>query len=144
MKEKVAMNVTCSQFDRGPQENLRIDGETTSQRWKRLYRQPGGPLMGWLQDEAVKQGMDFAGLARELKVSTGYLAQLRSGIREHVSYEFAAAAAVFLGVPTVVKAQPVQLACGKQVGAEELRLLPLMVEALHAAASIHATRARVS
>lgn len=39
--------------------------------------------------------------------------------------------------------EPVRLACGKQVGAEELRLLPRMVEALQAAASVHETRARL-
>lgn len=168
------MNAARPQQGFGLGQDMRIDGETTSERWKRLYRQPGGPLMGWLEEEALKQGMEFAGLARELKVTTGVLSQLRSGIREHVSYEFAAGAAVFLGVPTVVVlvvaghlklvdfvsatdfdtwvestvghdgGEPLQLACGKRVGAEELRLLPLMVEALHAAASIHATRARVS
>lgn len=149
--------------------------EGTSNRWKRLYAAEGGPLVGWLLEEATNKGMSLADLGRELRVTVGYLAQLRSGIRESASItnDFAAACAVFLQVPTVVvlivagclklvdlvcatdfdhwvertvghdHAEPVHLACGAQVGIEELRLLPRIVEALHAAASVHETRARV-
>jgi transcriptional regulator with XRE-family HTH domain len=149
--------------------------EGTSGRWKRLYDAPGGPLVGWLLDEAAKKGMTLADLGAELRVTTGYLAQLRAGIREsaNISHDFAAACAVFLQVPAVVVlivagslrlvdfvcatdfdrwvestvghegAQPVHLACGAQLGIEELRLLPRIVEALHAAASVHETRARL-
>ncbi len=90
-----------------------------------------------------------------------------------ISHDFAAACAVFLEVPAVVvlilsghlklvdfvcatefdrwvestigheSGQPMQLACGAQVGLEELGLVPQMVRALHAAASVHATRARL-
>lgn len=144
-------------------------------RWKRLYGAPGGPLMGWLLEEAEKNGRDLVGLATELRVTVGYLAQLRAGIRESasISHDFAAACAVFLQVPTVVVlilsghlklvdfvcatefdrwvestighdgGEPVHLACGAQVGLEELKLVPQMVRALHAAASVHATRARL-
>ena len=150
-------------------------GETTSERWKRLYKAPGGPLMGWLLNEAATRGMDLPELACELQVTTGYLLQLRNGVREsqNISHDFGAACAVFLGVPTVVVLivaghlklvdfvcatefdrwvertvgtegeEPMHLACGAQVGPEELRLLPRMVEALHAAASVHETRARL-
>ena len=147
-----------------------------SERWKRLYAAPGGPLMGWLFEEAELQGLQVEDLARELCVTKGYLLQLRSGVREaaNVSADFAAACAMFLDVPTVVVlvvaghlklvdfvrashfdrwvestvdaagADPVHLACGAVVGPEELRLLPLMVEALNGAASIHERRTRVS
>jgi hypothetical protein len=40
-------------------------------------------------------------------------------------------------------AEPVHLACGARLGLEELRLLPRIVEALHAAASVHETRPRL-
>jgi hypothetical protein len=154
----------------------RIADESERERWRRLYREPGGPLVGWLLDEAARRGMKLAALAQELAVTAGYLLQLRSGLREasNVSRDFAAASGVFLGVPAVVVmvvagqlqlvdfvcatdfdrwaestvepdgATPVQLACGRQIGAEELRLLPLMVKALQASASVHETRARVS
>lgn len=147
-----------------------------SDRWQRLYAAPGGPLMGWLLEEAEKRGMGLPGLAAELRVTVGYLAQLRAGIRDcaSISHDFAVACAVFLQVPTVVvlilsghlqlvdfvcatefdrwvestigheSGAPVSLACGAQVGPEELRLVPQMVRALHAAASVHATRARLS
>lgn len=149
--------------------------ESGSERWKRLYAAPGGALMGWLVEHAAGQGMDFAGLAKELRVTVGYLAQLQAGIRDcaAISRDFAAACGVFLGVPAVVvlivagqltlvdlvsasdfdrwvertvghdDGEPVHLACGAQVGVEGLRLLPHIVEALQAAASVHARRARM-
>lgn len=130
--------------------------------------------MAWLVEQAASKDMDFAGLAKELRVTVGYLAQLQSGIRNcaGISRDFAAACGVFLGVPAVVvlivagqltlvdfvsatdfdrwvestvghsSGEPVHLACGCLVGMEALRLLPHIVEALHAAASVHATRAR--
>lgn len=78
--------------------------ENPSERWKRIYRTTGGPLVAWLLDEAVAQQMDASALARELGVTTGYLAQLHSGVRDpaNISREFAAACGVFLGVPAVV------------------------------------------
>jgi transcriptional regulator with XRE-family HTH domain len=147
-----------------------------SERWKRLYAARGGPLMGWLDEEAKARGLQDEELARELCVTTGYLAQLRNGVRDasNVTHDFAAAAAMFLEVPTVAVlvvagqlrlvdfvrashfdrwvestvdaagAEPVHLACGAVVGPEELRLLPLMVDALHRAAGIHERRRRVS
>lgn len=149
--------------------------EQVSERWKRLYSAPGGPLIGWLWQQAAIKGMDIGGLANELHVTVGYLAQLQSGIRScaDISHDFAAACGVFLQVPAVVvlvvagrltlldcvcatefdrwvestvgheDGEPVHLACGAQVGVEDLRLLPRLVEALHAAASVHGTRARV-
>lgn len=85
----------------------RIQGtirETRSERWKRIYNEPGGPLMGWLRDEAAKRGMSFSQLATQLYVTVGYLSQLRTGIRKtaNISHDFAAACGEFLAVPTVV------------------------------------------
>lgn len=78
--------------------------ESGSERWKRLYASPGGPLMGWLLEEAWHRGLDLPGLAHELSVTPGYLAQLRAGVRDcaSISREFAAACAAFLQVPAVV------------------------------------------
>lgn len=150
--------------------------DRASDRWKRLYGAPGGPLMGWLLEEAENRGMDLAALASELRVTVGYLAQLRSGIRDcaNISRDFAAVCAVFLHVPTVVvlivaghlklvdfvcatdfdhwvestvgheSADPIHLACGAQFGPKELRVLPVMVRALHAAASVHETRSQIA
>jgi transcriptional regulator with XRE-family HTH domain len=149
--------------------------ESITDRWRRLYRAPGGPLMGWLLDTAAARGIELTALANELGVTVGYLAQLHCGMREtaNISREFAAECGVLLGVPAVVvlvvaghlklvdfvcathferwvhdtgaeeRGLPAQLACGAQVGPEELRLLPQMVEALYGAASIHEVRARV-
>lgn len=156
-------------------EESAADSNRASDRWKRLYTAPGGPLIGWLTEEAENRGMDLMGLATELRVTVGFLAQLRAGIREsaNISRDFADACAVFLQVPTVVvlivsghlkpvdflcltefdrwvestigheSGEPVHLACGAQLGPEELWLVPQMVRALHAAASVHATRARL-
>lgn len=145
-------------------------------RWRRLYGSSGGPLIGWLLEEAGNRDMNLQMLASELRVTVGYLTQLKTGIRdcESISRDFAAACAVFLGVPTTVvlvlagclklvdfvcasdfdrwvensvgheSGEAVHLACGAGVGVEELWLLPHMVKALHAAASVHETRARVA
>jgi|tagenome__1003787_1003787.scaffolds.fasta_scaffold20807172_2 transcriptional regulator with XRE-family HTH domain len=82
----------------------RLPPESSEQRWSRFYRAEGGPLMGWLLDEAAVRGFELHELARELRVTIGYLAQLHCGLREmqHISREFAAACGVFLGVPAVV------------------------------------------
>lgn len=77
---------------------------TALERWKRLYEAPGGPLVGWLVEEADARGLDLSGLAQALGVTTGYICQLRNGMRDSatVSREFAASSALFLGVPAVV------------------------------------------
>lgn len=85
--------------------------ETPDDRWRRIYSAECGPLMAWLLDEAVGRHMDAQALARELGVTTGYLAQLHNGVRQpaSISGEFAAACGVFLGVPAVV----VQVVAGR-------------------------------
>lgn len=78
--------------------------ESRAQRGSRLLAHEGGPLIGWLFDEARRRGIDLQDMAGELGVTYGYINQLRRGIREtcRISRAFASACATFLGVPTVV------------------------------------------
>lgn len=78
--------------------------ESAEERVRRLYAHQGGPLIGWLLDEARRRGMELQQMAAELGVTYGYIHQLRTGIRRtsSVSHDFASACGAFLGVPTVV------------------------------------------
>lgn len=78
--------------------------ETCESRVSRLYSAEGGPLMGWMLDEARRRRIDMRDMARELDVTYGYIGQLRVGLRAtaNISHEFAVSCARFLGVPTVV------------------------------------------
>lgn len=73
-------------------------------RVRRLYAHQGGPLIGWLLDEARRRGIELQQMAAELGVTYGYIHQLRTGIRRtsSISHDFASACGAFLGVPTVV------------------------------------------
>lgn len=84
--------------------SMRSPDESDAERWKRLYRAPGGPLIAWLLEEMVKREIDLHQLAEELGITVGYLSQLHSGIREpaNISRDFAAACGAFLRVPSVV------------------------------------------
>lgn len=78
--------------------------ESAEDRVTRLYAHQGGPLIGWLWDEARRRGIELQQMAAELGVTYGYIHQLRTGIRRtsSISHDFAAACGGFLGVPTVV------------------------------------------
>ena len=78
--------------------------ETAEERVIRLYNSAGGPLLGWLTDEAHSRGLTQGELASRLGVTYGYIAQLRNGHRQvnSISHGFATACARFLGVPAVV------------------------------------------
>ena len=78
--------------------------ESNEQRVQRLYKSEGGPLLGWLEDEAQKRGQTLQEKSAELGVTYGYIAQLRSGKRSQqtISKNFAASCARYLGIPTVV------------------------------------------
>lgn len=82
----------------------RQDSESPSQRVARLYRSKGGPLLGWLTDEARRRGQDQKELALDLGVTSGYIGQLASGYRvpEAISQSFAESCARYLRVPTIV------------------------------------------
>lgn len=79
-------------------------GESPSERLECLYRHPGGPLLGWLGDEANRKGQSPAEMSRALGVNYGYVLQLCNGIRnvENVSRDFHDVCARYLGVPTIV------------------------------------------
>jgi hypothetical protein len=84
--------------------NSKRRSETPRERLERLYNAQGGPLMGWLQDEAEKRGHNPRDMARFLGVNYGYVQQLISGIRQTstVPQEFADACSRYLDVPTIV------------------------------------------
>ncbi|MEO7032112.1 MAG: hypothetical protein ABI351_01135 [Herbaspirillum sp.] len=84
--------------------------ESNEERVQRLYNSDGGPLVGWLFDEARRRRQDYKMMARELGVTYGYINQLRTGMRSpaQISQEMAEACGRYLGVPTVV----VKLVCG--------------------------------
>jgi transcriptional regulator with XRE-family HTH domain len=78
--------------------------ETAQERVERLYAAKGGPLIGWLMDEAHARGMQLNELAEALGVTYSYINQLRTGIRSTaaIGQGFAEACGRFLGVPPVV------------------------------------------
>jgi transcriptional regulator with XRE-family HTH domain len=78
--------------------------ESADERVSRLYNAEGGPLIGWLLDEAHRRQMELQEMARALGVTYGYINQLRTGIRKisQISKCFATACARFLSVPTVI------------------------------------------
>ncbi len=78
--------------------------EARESRVRRLYGAPGGPLMGWLFDEAQTRGHSHQELAQHLGVTVGYIYQLRNNMRQacNISHDFARACAGYLSVPTVV------------------------------------------
>lgn len=89
------------QNDTQPDSNVK---ETPEERVERLYAEDGGPLLGWLMDEAQLRGQLLNEMASALGVTYGYINQLRNGIRKvsNISNEFARSCAHYLGVPTVV------------------------------------------
>lgn len=79
-------------------------GETPKERVERLYCAPGGPLLGWLKDEADKRGESSREMAAQLGVTLGYVEQLASGLRpvNEIPQNFADACSRYLNVPTIV------------------------------------------
>lgn len=78
--------------------------DTARERVTRLYEAPGGPLVGWLEDEARRRGHTFTKLAEQLGVTYGYIAQLRRGIRatDKLTPALVQNSARYLGVPAIV------------------------------------------
>lgn len=62
---------------------------------------PGGMLLGALVRTAIERGQSFTDMARELRVTYGYVNQLRNGNRavNQISDDFALSCARYLGVP---------------------------------------------
>lgn len=69
------------------------------------------PLMHWLAVAAAERGMNLRGLAAELKVTYGYILQLRGGTRElsAVSDKFVDEVTRFLNLPRI----SILAACGR-------------------------------
>jgi len=86
------------------QQQIDNSSEFAEERVARIYSSVGGPLIGWLLDECNRRGQLQKDMAHELRVTSGYINQLRSGLRktEHISREFAVNCARYLGVPPVV------------------------------------------
>jgi len=78
--------------------------ETPSQRVQRIYTSPGGPLCGWLYDEARRRGHNLREMAQRVGVTYGYIVQLRSGHRScaNLSQIVVEGCARYLGVPAIV------------------------------------------
>ena len=78
--------------------------ETKAERVERLYRAPGGPLIGLLYDECRLRRQECREMALACGVTYGYINQLRNGIRktEHISQEFAENCSNYLNLPTIV------------------------------------------
>lgn len=78
--------------------------ESAEQRVQRLYSSEGGPLIGWLFDEARRRRHDYKAMSKELGVTYGYINQLRTGLRNpaQISQNMVEACARYVGVPPVV------------------------------------------
>lgn len=98
---QLAIHPIVQQQDAQPGSRVK---ETAQERVERLYAEDGGPLLGWLIDEAQLRGQLLNEMASALGVTYGYINQLRNGIRKvsNISNEFARSCANYLGVPTVV------------------------------------------
>ena len=85
-------------------QNTSPVAETPEARVERLYNADGGPLVGWLLDEARQRRIRLTEMAEQLGVTYGYINQLRTGVRgtECIGQQFAEACARFLGVPPIV------------------------------------------
>jgi transcriptional regulator with XRE-family HTH domain len=81
-----------------------LTAETAGERVIRLCSVGGGALVGWLLDDACRRQHALQDMARELGVTSGYINQLRTGIRkpEDISHEFAVKCGRYLGVPAIV------------------------------------------
>ena len=85
-------------------ETVSRERETAEERVVRLYKADGGPLVGWLFDEAESRRQSCTQMAEEIRVSCSYIAQLRSGVRSSVDIKqnIAEGCAKYLGVPPIV------------------------------------------
>ncbi len=77
------------------------EARDAAERVLQLYRASGGPLVGWLFEEAALRGLRPKDLATELGVTYGYVMQLQTGRRstENIGRGFATRCAEFLGIP---------------------------------------------
>lgn len=92
---------STKQFEQSPAP---VPGETKAERVMRIYKTPGGPVMGWLLDEARRRNSSLSEMAAELGVTYGYINQLRTGLRstENLSQALCDAISRYVGTCTVV------------------------------------------
>jgi len=66
----------------------------------RIYNSEGGPLIGWLFDEARLRNQNLREMSQELGVTFGYINQMRNGQRHahNMSQKMTKACADYLGV----------------------------------------------
>lgn len=85
-------------------EKNQVTQEAPESRIRRLYAAQGGPLIGWLYDEARIRNQDLKQMSKELNVTFGYINQLRTGHRSTVSLsqKMTNSCARYLGVPPIV------------------------------------------
>lgn len=78
--------------------------EDKDERAERMYKCLGGPLMGWLFEEARRRGDDRIEVAGVMGVTIGYLNQLVNGQRAtaDLSQKSVESCARYLGVPPIV------------------------------------------
>lgn len=92
-------------LDLGAAQDDDLESEASRrERVMHCYRHPGGPLLGWLADEAKRRGHTGQAMAECLGVTAGYIHQLRTGHRHlcNISDLFARSCARYLGVPPIV------------------------------------------
>ena len=77
---------------------------TSSSRVAQLYANKGGPLIGWLEEEAARKGHELKELAGELGLTVSHLRQLKAGLRrtDVIKPALVQACARYLGVPPIV------------------------------------------
>jgi hypothetical protein len=79
------------------------DVEAPGRRVKRLYRHPGGPLVGWLMEDAGIRGHGKEALAEQLAINVDALNRLEGGLEPELLRDlgFLGRAAAYLGVPRI-------------------------------------------
>lgn len=85
-------------------ETMSRQKESAEERVLRLYKADGGPLVGWLLDEAKSREQSTEEMAHEIGVTCAYIAQLRNGHQSSgdIKQETAERCGKYLGVPPVV------------------------------------------
>ena len=82
---------------------LNEDTDAPGRRLKRLYQHPGGPLVGWLLDDAEIRGHSKDALAERLGIDVEALTRLEMGEPAELlrDREFVRKVAVYLHVPAI-------------------------------------------
>jgi transcriptional regulator with XRE-family HTH domain len=82
---------------------LNEDTDAPGRRLKRLYQHPGGPLVGWLMDDAEVRGHGKQALAERLGIDVAALSQLETGEAAELlrDREFVKQVAGYLHVPPI-------------------------------------------